>query len=568
MRSTLCLYLSVIKNLIAFGKEIVALRSWEDPLRTGTFCSTYFIAWSSPLGVGALLLAFIATLVLHPPARATLFPPRPPKLDAPAGPGIPGGDPLTPIDREGLTAGEREELEAREFAQDFADLAAAPFEHDLEQTPTVKEIVTEVVTTGVHGEPGEEGTVGGEGEAAPKVEDATTATSTKVEKKKTKVLKKHGLPIQIITGELADAWERWSNLLEPTTPPFEAHRPRAKVALHLLPIALAFLLLPVAFIVYTLTFAMGFLFFGDPILQRIPTVIDALTNVDWREALQIRYSVLNGVPTNTQLTVALLREAELAGTPLPPPPALPSPLPTRPTPSRKSTTSSLISNSETASLAGSDVESFVDEDDNASVATGSTHKQSGKANFGAFIKATARLTETTAGYTSGQKKVNWQKYSRIAVDKLKAATNSELPERFMKHVPPAPPEDNSHSIFYAHRNSAPGHIILHPPSPSTDFSWTLEFLRVGKVPPMDSSQASITIPMADVTELKRTGGLGWKGRMAAGWMLDAKGSVGNGLDVNFGEGEAATKVKFSGIVRRDQLFNRLAGIAPHNLCHL
>ena len=87
---------------------------------------------------------------------------------------------------------------------------------------------------------------------------------------------------------------------------------------------------------------------------------------------------------------------------------------------------------------------------------------------------------------------------------------------------------------------------------------------------MDSSQASIAISMADVTELKKMGGLGWKGRMAAGWMLDSKGSVGNGLDVSWGQGGPfdTQKVKFSGIVRRDELFNRLAAIGPSNFCHL
>lgn len=75
--------------------------------------------------------------------------------------------------------------------------------------------------------------------------------------------------------------------------------------------------------------------------------------------------------------------------------------------------------------------------------------------------------------------------------------------------------------------------------------------------------------MTGVTELRRTGGLGWKGRLAAGWMTDTKGgSVGNGIDVSWGKGEDAAKAKFSGIVRRDELFNRLASIAPHNLCHL
>mgnify|MGYP001567211996 len=38
-------YLSAIRNMIAFGQEVVALRSWEDPLRTGSFCSVSNRFW-------------------------------------------------------------------------------------------------------------------------------------------------------------------------------------------------------------------------------------------------------------------------------------------------------------------------------------------------------------------------------------------------------------------------------------------------------------------------------------------------------------------------------------------
>lgn len=32
-------YISVIRNLIVFAKEIVILRSWSEPIRTASFCS-------------------------------------------------------------------------------------------------------------------------------------------------------------------------------------------------------------------------------------------------------------------------------------------------------------------------------------------------------------------------------------------------------------------------------------------------------------------------------------------------------------------------------------------------
>lgn len=242
----------------------------------------YFIAWTSRFGVGALLFSFLALLVLHPPSRGFLFPPRPEKTATPSVDTESGSfEPVDPFESDGITPGEREELDARQFAQEFADLAASPFERDRQQVPTVQEIITEAA--GVNTDNGID--AGGEEEATKILDDA--ASEAKSDKKKTKVLAKHGLPIQVITGDIADAWERWANVLDPT-PPFAVHPPRIKVALHILPIILAFLVLPSAFIMHTLTFAMGFLFFADPLLQQVPVVIDAITDADWREAIQIR----------------------------------------------------------------------------------------------------------------------------------------------------------------------------------------------------------------------------------------------------------------------------------------
>ncbi|KAL8286239.1 hypothetical protein RQP46_004727 [Phenoliferia psychrophenolica] len=565
------LYITVIRSLIAFGKEIVLLRSWQDPIRTGSFCS-------SRIGVGALLFGVLAALVLHPPFRTFLFPPRPSERLSTPPTGLPSDsfEPTDPFEPEGgVTSGEQEELDARQFAQEFADLASAPFERDRQQVPTVQEIITEAVAPEGGSGPGtdDEGTVAD-------ADDAAAKAAKKLEKKQTKVLAKHGLPIQAITGDLADAWERWANVLAPTSPPFAVHPPRVKVALHILPIALAFLVLPSAFIMHTLTFAMGFLFFADPILSRIAPAIDAMTDVDWREAIQIRYSMLNGVPSNTQLTIRLLRDAELAGTPLPPPPPLLTPTPpVPPTPSRKSTTASV--STVNLDVPDPEVESYLDSDtasiaSSAATSTAAATKTSGKAKFASLVRGAAKLTEQGAGYVSGQKKVNWETLSRLAVDKLKVATGSDLPEHFMSVVPSAPlDDDRSRSTFYAHRGSAPGHLLLHPPSDtlsSTSQSWTLEFRRIGKAPSADSLTANVTIPISDITELRRTAGLGWKGRIAAGWIMGAQSSVGDGIEIVWGKkGEGqdeAQRTKYSAIVRRDELFNRLASVGPQTFEHL
>jgi len=63
----------------------------------------------------------------------------------------------------------------------------------------------------------------------------------------------------------------------------------------------------------------GFAFFSQPMTQR---AIDYLTHriPDWRKYLELRRTLLKGVPTNAQLTLTLLRVAEANFAPLPPPP--------------------------------------------------------------------------------------------------------------------------------------------------------------------------------------------------------------------------------------------------------
>lgn len=126
--------------------------------------------------------------------------------------------------------------------------------------------------------------------------------------------------------------------------------------------------------------------------------------------------MLAGVPCNTQLTIRLLRDAELAGAPLPPPSPLPTPPPpARPTPSRKSTMASIETTASDAPAAvDPEVESLLDASDTASIASSSgERKVSGKAKFASFVRGAAKLTEQGAGYASGQKKVNWETLSRV-----------------------------------------------------------------------------------------------------------------------------------------------------------
>lgn len=131
--------------------------------------------------------------------------------------------------------------------------------------------------------------------------------------------------------------------------------------------------------------------------------------------------ILAGVPTNAQLTLRLLRDAESRLQPLPPPP------PPEPTDDEvaaqleaEEEEDELDSDPPTDVSSPSDDFAFVD---GASTSSSPTKEEkikvekekikgSGKIKLANFIKSTARLTEEGAGYLSGTKRVDWEKVSK------------------------------------------------------------------------------------------------------------------------------------------------------------
>jgi hypothetical protein len=66
-------------------------------------------------------------------------------------------------------------------------------------------------------------------------------------------------------------------------------------------------------------FFVGFGFFADPIIWRGLSYLNRKFP-NWQKLLELRNTILKGVPTNAQLTLTLLRIGEANKAPLPPPP--------------------------------------------------------------------------------------------------------------------------------------------------------------------------------------------------------------------------------------------------------
>ena len=64
-----------------------------------------------------------------------------------------------------------------------------------------------------------------------------------------------------------------------------------------------------------------------------------------------------------------------------------------------------------------------------------------------------------------------------------------------------------------------------------------------------------SVALADITELKKIGGLGWKVKLVVGWAMDRE--VADGLEIIAKDGQ--DKV-LTAVPLRDELFNRLVAL--------
>ncbi|KAK0564184.1 hypothetical protein OC844_001827 [Tilletia horrida] len=131
-------------------------------------------------------------------------------------------------------------------------------------------------------------------------------------------------PVLYVLEDICDTFERFGNALSPI-PPFPQRLPRLRLAGVLAPLALAGATFLHANLVYrATTLGAGIGFFGQPVFDRLkPEPILAWLDEHvphWRRYLELRNTILRGVPTNAQLTVTLLRIGEAHKSPLPPPP--------------------------------------------------------------------------------------------------------------------------------------------------------------------------------------------------------------------------------------------------------
>ncbi|KAB8265792.1 hypothetical protein BDV32DRAFT_158119 [Aspergillus pseudonomiae] len=519
-------YTSVVVGLVNFFRHITRLRSWREPRRTSAFCITYFVAWFLDLLI-PLTTGVLVALILSPSTRSLLFPPG---STSRKGSDAGGSEQST---RNSITSapetykGEAAEQEASNLVNDIANVAMESARGKYGQS-----VIDDDAEESSEPEPVEVGAITADVQA----ENAPAEDKTKKPMKK-KISKATNQTMRIIS-DITDIYEQFSNLLTPT-PPFLAITPRLQLVGALISIGLMSLVTSSHFMIKSGSFIFGLAIFGDPVLQRSIAILnDKVAN--WKEYLDLQNTLLKGVPTNAQLTLALLRLGEINSTPLPPPPSSHNnePLwPIRRKPFGRITSSA---NDEGAST------SLV------------SQTQSPKPELS---KAEARKKKWSKILRFIGRTIATAMKGHIAFDRAMRITDSVntktliglLSRRGWATASPLGPLK-----FEAKFERKRGTVVIDSSQEQPVLYFTtcqsakLDDLRLEN---QKKSAVLFQIPITEIKELKKTEGLGWKGKLIVELTADTKHSI-DGLVISRMEPHYQS-YHLTGMRGRNQLFNRL-----------
>ncbi|KAL4786970.1 hypothetical protein BJX76DRAFT_319668 [Aspergillus varians] len=520
-------YISVIVKVGLFFNHVNRLRSWEQPHRTGTFGAVYLVAWLCNLLI-PMLSGTLVLMVFSPSVRSSLFPPIS-EMQASS------TKDSEPAQGTPQVAGEQTEIDATNFVNGLTtSMAEGSNEPVQAETP----------------EPGNTETPG----------DGTDETGTP----------KKAPPAITVTmralSDITDLCERLSNLFSPS-PPFTLIGPRLQIAGILLSICLASLLMSSHVIVKAGSLIVGLAFFSDPVLTRGVDFLDR--NIpDWKACLDIDKTLLKGVPANAQLTLTLLRLGEINSTPIPAPP---------PPGVYKSQYPSQWQLLRTKSKAESD-QKKASETDSLSLspteATDETQDDQHKTSSERMSKLKAKPKKWLRILTFARRAISTAIKGHIAYNRAMALTGAgskfyakgliaAVLERNINLLTIAPSLSAGPFTFDAKFERKRGTAVIDSSS-STDGSPILYFTSraAAKLNMEDLSVQSqkadavgFQVRVADIRELRKTEGLGWKGKLivqlaAAGEEAPNEGLVVQGL-------EPAQTFHLTDMRGRNTLFNRL-----------
>ncbi|OCL03011.1 hypothetical protein AOQ84DRAFT_326592 [Glonium stellatum] len=538
------LYMTIIIGLLGFGKHMVRLRSWRETRRTAWFCTAYFLAWFFDF-LMPLFATTLIVLIAYPPCRSVLFPPAPLALvDSKSGgvqkpkSGVLGSHDSATGAPENYK-GEAVEAEASNFVNGIASVAlsSATGKHPQSDPPSEDGAPHDVVP-----DPTEIAT------GAANAKDKAAGGTPTSKHDKTKVPVETAMwtkmrPIMHGIADVTDTWERFANALSPTSP-FPRETFRLRLAALVLPLLAVSLFATSYMFVKGLTFGVGFGFFGDPIIQRGLAFLNRRFP-NWQKLLEIRNTILKGVPTNAQLTITLLRIGEANKAPLPPPPRTQAPPPEEP--------ADVSEDQLRATGADWPLSATQEELDEAMSHDPTVAHETGGSDIDASKDSKhGKKGSKILGFFKGSTKTAVQ--TAIGTDKLKAKAGS-APAKNRLGVVPKPGEDLTSGPveFKSRYHGQKGHVYITTKAtiPCVAFSTDSTIEKIG-THEREDLHPIWSIPIGDIAELKKVGGYGWKAKLVVGWALDRE--VADGLEIVDRKGNSW---KVTAMPLRDELFNRL-----------
>ncbi|KAJ6562429.1 hypothetical protein B0H19DRAFT_1288259 [Mycena capillaripes] len=512
-------YLTVVLSAISIVKHVARLRSWRETRRTSVFCAAYLLAWLCDLLV-PLVVAVALLLIVYPPSRAFLFPPAPIALVDPVSGGIQKpragflGSTDTAIGAPENHKGEAAEAEAAHFVKSIASVAIATASGKHPQSEASHDITVKP------------------SQVKAKV-PMETAVWAKIP------------PIMHDIGEITDTYERFANALSPA-PPFPRHLHRLRLAALVVPLLSLSMYTTSYMFVKAVTFGLGFAFFGGPLIRAGLKWLNR-TMPHWEKLLELRNTVLKGVPTNAQLAITLLRIGEANKAPLPPPPL--SAYPPQDEPIELSDENLRATGAEPPlNATDEELDAAVQPDPTVAHHTGDPQIDHAKGKSGGKGSKLVNMVK---------KGIRGTVVAALGADQLKAKAGSETAKRRLG-VLPRHREVTGPVDFVCRYEGKKGHayIATNATIPCVAFSLDDNITTLGSSGRAESDLNPIwSIAVGDIVEIRKVGGLGWKARLVAGWALDRE--IADGLEIVTKRQEV---FPLTAVVLRDELFNRLVAM--------
>ncbi|OBT45424.1 hypothetical protein VE00_04557 [Pseudogymnoascus sp. WSF 3629] len=525
------LYMTLIVGIMTAVKHIARLRSWREQPRTLAFLAVYGVAWVYNLLVPTIA-AFMMVLILVPGTREIAFPPAPIALidsstggvQSPAAGMLGSDDSLTGAPES--HPGEAVEQEASNFVTAFSAIAISSAAGKGNQpTPSLSSSAEAEEST-------LDAAVPDPTEAPLKATDAQTKAAggkpgskgDKTKEPMSAAMWAKARPIMHAISDTTDTYERLANALSPTAP-FPSLAPRLRLAAILSPLLIVSLFTSAHAVVKGTSFAVGFGFFGGPIIERAVEWLDA-KNPDWQRMLRLRNSLLKGVPTNAQLMITLLRVGEKHNAPLPPPPEGHEELHDVPHDTAGEDLEHLDASQSEIDAAVNPSPEMEKEKALAKKEEKEKPKKRGR-HFVAFLRNTVRGGVETM----------------IGADRLKAAAGAPHAKKRLGVVPSSPLPPAGLRSFPARYKGSRGCAVLDTDGLKPVLRWT-----------KDGGNKEWSVDVGGIKEVKKVGGLGWGGKMVVGWATGRE--VADGMVVVGGEGEFL----LTAVGMRDELFNRVVAV--------